>query len=394
MLRYLLTVTLCTCLLSDYLQAQDRLVLLEPQKRKINQGSPLPVQTPFTIQVPAGKNIGIIKVNVFKGSHPGNTIEPTSWTRPVLFDGDFAELPVNIRLRSNTRYGFDVKIYALLSDSEKLVLKEIIHRNLSSYLNATIEAGNKSFTLLKAPAQMVQDLNSIVKRNLSYYQNTQQRGFEGFSDIILLKLQQIGKIKLADADYNVRKPGQDTVLQETDLKSLYAKQVSDELQEAVFTETDNYLSLDFVKPYDAFVIANRETEKSQTVLPIFVGYGGVYLSGDINNLDYDSQPYAGLSFPIGRGNETHFGRTSFVVGIFLKNLKNGEGQTITGPIVNRPFFAGLGFRIYDFINLNAGLAATSTEKQTISTFKTENVQLKPFIGLNAQFNLWLGLGKK
>ena len=368
--------------------------MLEPQKRKINQGSPLPVQTPFTIQVPAGKNIGIIKINVFRGSRSDNTIEQTSWTRPVLFAGDFAELPVDIRLHSNTRYGFDVKMYALLSDSEKMVLKEIIHRNLSSYLNAAIEAGSKSFTLLKAPAQIVQDLNSIVKRNLSYYQNTQQRGFEGFSDIITLKLQQTGKIKFSDADYNVRKPGQDTVLQENDIKALYAKQVSSELQEAVFTETDNYLSLDFVKPYDAFVITNRETEKSQTVLPIFVGYGGVYLSGDINNIDYDSQPYAGLSFPIGRGNEAHFGRTSFVVGMFLRNLKDGEGRTITGPIVNRPLFAGLGFRIYDFINLNAGLAATSTQKQTISNFKTENVQLKPFIGLNAQFNLWLGLGKK
>ena len=393
-MRSLLTITLCMCFFSQYITAQDKLVLLEPQKRKINQGSPLPVQTPFTIQVPAGANMGIIKVNVFKGSRTDNVIERASWTRPAQFNGDFAELPVNIQMRSGTRYGFDVKMFALLSDSEKVALTEIIHRSLSNYLDATIEAGSKNFTLLKAPGQIVQDMNSIVKRSLFYYQNTQQRGFEGFSDIITLKVQQIGKIKLSDAEYNVRKPGQDTVLQETDIKALYAKQVSSELQQAVFTEVDNYLSLDFVKPYDAFVIVNRETEKSQTVLPLFVGYGGVYLSGDVDNLEYDSQPYVGLSFPIGRGNETHYGRTSFIVGMFLRNFKDGDGQTITGPIVNKPLFAGLGFRIYDFINLNAGMAATSTQKQTLSNFKTENVQLKPFVGLNAQFNLWLGLGKK
>lgn len=393
-MKNVLAAIVCVFAFSNYLAAQNKPVLLEPQKRKVNQGNPLPVQTSFDIQVPVAGNIGIIKINVFKGNQPSDIVEQTSWTRPAMFTGDFAEIPVDIKLRANTRYGFDVKMYAILSDSEKTALKEIIHRNLSNYLDATIEAGNKGFTVAKSSGQIVQDLNTIVKRNLSYYQNLQQRQFEGFSDIVALKVQQIEKMKLSNAGYNVKKTKSDTALQEDDVKALYVKQVNSELQRSVYSEVDNYLSLNFVKQYDAFVITNRETEKSQTVLPLFIGYGGVYLAGDINNLEYDSQPYAGLSFPLGRGNETHYGRTSFILGVFLKNFKNGQNETITGPVIDRPFFAGLGFRIYDFINFNAGMVATSMQKQTISNFKTENVKLKPFIGLNAQFNLWLGLNKK
>jgi hypothetical protein len=199
---------------------------------------------------------------------------------------------------------------------------------------------------------------------------------------------------LNNAKFNVVRNSGDSLLTQEEVKARYANRLMDEVQQVVLGEVDNYLSLDFVKLSDSFVIPNRITERAQTVLPLFVGYGGVYLGGSLKNLEYDSQPYAGLSFPLGRGTESHYGRTSFILGIFLSNLKDAAGGTVTGPIVDRPVFAGLGFRIYDFLNFNAGVVATSTEKQTIADVKTENIELRPFIGLNAQFNLWLGLNKK
>jgi hypothetical protein len=82
------------------------------------------------------------------------------------------------------------------------------------------------------------------------------------------------------------------------------------------------------------------------------------------------------------------------MGVFINNFKDADDNTITGPVIDRPVFAGLGFRIYDFINFNAGVVATSMEKQNLSNIRTESIKLQPFIGLNAQFNLWLGLNKK
>jgi hypothetical protein len=390
-----LTAGICLLLLVfTSLNAQKKSILLEPQTRKINQGEPLPSQSSFDIQVPVGDDIGIIFINVFKGNKPGDVIQKTYWTRPVYFKGDLAELPVDIKLRNNSKYGFDVTLYALLSDSERTNLRNIVHQNISNYLSATIESNNKAIDIDKTAGKMVQELNTVVRRSLTYYRNTQQRQFDGFSDIVALKIKQIANARLSNASYNIIRTPADSLKTLDDLKATYASQLKSELLQIILSETDNYLNLDFVRLYDSFIIPNRVTERSQTVLPLFIGYGGVYLGGSFDNLEYDSRPYAGLSFPLGRGTENHYGRTSFILGVFLANFRDGSGNTLTGPIVDRPVFAGLGFRVYDFINLNAGLVATSMQKQNLSNIETSNVQLKPFIGLNAQFNLWLGLNKK
>ena len=376
------------------LSAQTKSVLLEPQKRRINQGDPLPSQTTFDIQVPVNDETGIIRINVFKGSRVSDVIDNAVWVRPQKFTESLAELPVSVRLRNNSAYGFEVTIYELLDDSERTALRDIVHQNLINYLDATIEANSKGLELDKNAAKVVQDLNSVVRRSLFYYRNTQQRAFEGFSDVVKLKLQQVSRARLSNARFNVQKAPGDSLISADEVKAMYASQLMTELRQVVLNEADNYLNLDFVKLADSFVITNRVTERSQTVLPLFIGYGGVYLGGSFNNLESDNQPYAGLSFPLGRGNESHFGRTSFILGVFLSNLKDAEGKTITGPVIDRPILAGLGFRIYDFIHLNAGVVATSTEKQSITDIKTQDIQLRPFVGVNATLNLWLGLNKK
>lgn len=376
------------------LHAQKQLVLLDPQQRAINQGEPLPPQTYFTIQVPVDMQTGIITINLFKGNKTSDLIQQNSWSRPINFKGNIAEVPVNVKLRNNGQYGFEVLMYSILSDSERTSLKETVHQNLTNYLNATIEATGKKINMEGNSGKVINNLNAVVKRSLTWYNNVQLREFEGFSDVVKFKVLQLQEAKLADARFNLSKSRADTLPNTDEMQAAYAKQLTGELQGIVMNEIDNYLNLDFVKLFDSFVIRNAVTERSQTVLPLFVGYGGVYFNGTIDDLEYDSQPYAGFSFPIGRGNEMHYGRTSFILGIFLKDFKDGQGNTISGPVINKPLFTGLGFRIYDFINLNAGVVATSTTRQTITNIKTEEVQLKPFVGLNVQFNLWLGLKKK
>ena len=376
------------------LYAQKQLVLLDPQQRTINQSEPLPPQTYFTIQVPVDPHTGIITINLFKGNKTPDLIQQNSWSRPVNFKGNIAEIPVNVKLRNNSQYGFEVMMYSILSDSERISLKEIVHQNLTNYLNATIEATGRKINMEGNPDKVINNLNAVVKRSLTWYNNVQLRAFEGFSDVVKFKVQQLQEAKLADARYNLSKSNTDTLFNKDDIQAAYAKQLTGELRGIVINEIDNYLNLDFVKLSDSFIIRNAVTERSQSVLPLFIGYGGVYLSGTIDDLEYDSQPYAGFSFPLGRGNEMHYGRTSFILGIFLKDFKDGQGNKVSGPVINKPIFTGLGFRIYDFINLNAGIVATSTTRQTITNIKTEDVQLKPFIGFNAQFNLWLGLKKK
>ncbi len=374
--------------------AQRKTILVETDTRKLNHGNLLPAQTYFDIQVPVNEQTGIVEIEIHRGRNNNNLVEKTTWIRPVNFTGNLAEVPVDIKLKSNSSYTFDIVIYSMLSDSEKVHLNKIIQQNIINYLNATMEANTRGVEISRRNEQTISDLNLIVKKSFRDYQNLRQREFEGFSDIVKLKLQQIDNARLSNAEYNViRNPG-DSMQTANDLKANYANQLTEDLQQIILSEINNYLAMDFVKVYDNLLIKNQVTERTQTVLPLFIGYAGVYLSGNVDDLEYDSQPYAGFSIPFGRGNGAWFSRTSFVLGVFIKNFKDGDGNIITGPVIDRPVFAGLGFRVYDFIHLNAGVIATSVEKQNLSNIKTENIDLKPFIGISAQFNLWLGLNKK
>ncbi|RYG04540.1 MAG: hypothetical protein EOO02_05905 [Chitinophagaceae bacterium] len=374
--------------------AQRKTIVLDPDTRKMNQGNDLPAQNYFDVQVPVSDQIGIIYLSIHKGRTTDNLIEKTSWVRPINFKSNLAEIPVDIQLKSNSNYSFDLVMYTMLSDSERVHLKDIVHQNIMNYLNAGFETNEKGISTARNTDQSVADLNLLVSKSLRDFKNLRDREFEGFSDVVKLKLKQVDNARLSNADLNrERQPG-DSTLTENNIKSDYATKLMAELETIILSEVDNYLDMDFVKLYDHIVVRNQVTEKTQTVLPLFIGYGGVYLNGDIDDLEYDSQPYAGFSIPFGRGHGAWFSRTSFVLGVFLRNFKDAEGKEITGPIVDRPVFTGLGFRIYDFIHFNAGVVATSTEKQNLSNFTTEQIRLKPFIGVNAQFNLWLGLNKK
>jgi hypothetical protein len=387
---------LCVILLTSYVStlAQRKTVVIDPDTRKMNQGNLLPAQTYFDLQIPVNDEIGIIQVEIHKGRTNNNLIEKTSWTRPINFRSNLAEIPVDIKLKSNSNYTFDMVIYSLLSDSDRVHLKRVIDQNIINYLNAAFEANTKGITTARNTDQAVADLNLVVKKNLRDYRSLRDRAFEGFSDIVKLKLRQVDNARLSNAAYNVEANPSDSLLSEKQVKADYVSKLMDELESIILSEVDNYLDMDFVKLYDQLVIRNQVTERTQTVLPLFVGYGGVYLGGNFDDLEYDSQPYAGFSIPFGRGNGAWFSRTSFVLGLFLTNFKDADNNTLTGPIVDRPVFAGLGFRIYDFIHFNAGVVATSLQKQNLSSIKTENIDLKPFIGISAQFNLWLGLNKK
>ncbi len=373
---------------------QRKTVVIDPDTRRMNQGNLLPAQSYFDLQVPVNDEVGIIQVEIHKGRNNDNLIEKTSWSRPINFRSNLAEIPVDIQLKSNTSYTFDLVIYSMLNDSDKVHLKGIVHQNVSNYLNAAFETSSKGIATARKTDQTMSDLNDIVTRSLRDFRNLRDTEFEGFSDIVKLKLQQVDNARLSNAEFNIEREVSDSLLSENSVKADYAGKLMEELQQIILSEVDNYLDTDFVKLYDKLVIRNQVTERTQTVLPLFIGYGAVYLNGNADDLEYDSQPYAGFSIPFGRGNGAWFSRTSFILGVFINNFKDADNKVITGPVVDRPVFAGLGFRIYDFIHFNAGVVATSMEKQNFSNIRTENIDLKPFIGINAQFNLWLGLNKK
>jgi hypothetical protein len=77
-------------------------------------------------------------------------------------------------------------------------------------------------------------------------------------------------------------------------------------------------------------------------------------------------------------------------GVFISgNMENALNERISGPI-DRPIYVGLGYNFFRVIRLNAGGTFITTEKLSGSNVNS----FQPFVGLSAEFNLWLGIGKK
>jgi hypothetical protein len=278
-----------------------------------------------------------------------------------------------------------------LKGEELNQLRQRIISNIDYYLDARINVKEDEVKLGSRVDRMVSELNDIVTNSFVNYSSPHSPKFPGFSDLVKIKLQQIDKANLNDAQYNVQLP--DSAMQS--LNVAYANELQIALHNIIVTELDNYLSFGVVVKSDEITVNNLETERSRGYLPLNIGYGAVAFNSDFSDLETDQQPYLGISIPFGNPRFSRFwGNASLSFGIFLKNFKNANDQEVTGPVVDKPTYLGLGYRIFEFIKLNAGVTAISTEKLSINNIRSDNVQLKPFVGISAEFDLSLRFGSK
>src|SRR5699024_7527997 len=169
----------------------------------------------------------------------------------------------------------------------------------------------------------------------------------------------------------------DSGQEKTQIRQQYIEQQQQQLLQAALSEVEPYMSGRIAVLEDVREKTRYPTEETSRSLALNVGYGGVYLSGEWGNIDYDAAPYAGVSFPLGdRSFSSFWGNTSLSVGVFLQNFKDKEGNKITGPVVGLPYYLGLGYNFLHVMRLQAGVVATSTkEVSNIQNVKTEDFKL-------------------
>ncbi|HMS51840.1 MAG TPA: hypothetical protein PKD56_05900, partial [Chitinophagales bacterium] len=220
--------------------------------------------------------------------------------------------------------------------------------------------------------------------------------FPGFSDIIKNKIDQIDNAKLRRARFNVEnKDGS-----RTDARRLFADKLLSELKTALHTEVQQFINSDLLVLDDTKEVNEYPTKKTMNIISVNGGYGGAIFGGGLNDLDYDHAPYVGISFPLGKASlaSPFWSKTSLSVGAFLNNFENKAGQTITGPVFQRPYYVGLGYKVFHFIRLNAGATFLEVKKPSssggIDLPDLKEVKIRPFVGASAEINLWMNLGSR
>lgn len=159
----------------------------------------------------------------------------------------------------------------------------------------------------------------------------------------------------------------------------------------MFAEVDQYLTTNMLAMVEEKKFQNYPTEKTANSIPINIGYGAISLSQNLPQQEFVYSPYVGISFPLGNRTFARFmSNMSISTGAFISgNMENSLNERISGPL-DRPVYIGLGYNFFRFIRLNAGGTFLTTEHMD----RTNTNSFQPFVGVSAEFKLWLGFGDK
>ena len=239
----------------------------------------------------------------------------------------------------------------------------------------------KKLKLLKNSQQTIDDLNGVVEQALIRYKNLSGTEFAGFSDLVKTKVSQMNNLKVH------KKDSSSYVQQHT--KTLA------ELSNLIKLETSFITTNDWAVIADTKQIDNYPVEKTRNILTVQVGYGGTYLDGEVDNLNYGSGAKAGLVFPLGNAAFTSrfWSKTAIVTGVYFQDFEDDMNTTISGPVFGKPIYAGLGYNIFRFVRVNAGVTVLEDQPASGVTNVDNRVYVSPFVSITADIKLWIDLAK-
>ncbi|MEN2281201.1 hypothetical protein AAGF08_03620 [Algoriphagus sp. SE2] len=373
-------------LLSQPIYSQVTTIGLDLIQNKIAGGMPLPAEEKFYIQGGIPEKIEMVKLTIYPSKKSEKAGYSYLWKSPFGYKDVSYRVLVADPLRSNTDYYLEFGFYQKAGAEQIEEVRALISQNIKTYLSniTTIKKGGIKFS--ESDVVILNNIEQIVNRGIYYFELPNGEAFPGFSDLTRSKLAQREKLKMGKAKFNATGVGEND-----NARAVYAAQYLEELNAIISSEISQYLSSNMLVRVDEIVFDSYPTEKTSNSLPVNLGYGGISLSNGLPDQEFVHSPYVGFSFPLGNRTFTKFmNNLSISTGAFISGkMENSLNERISGPIL-RPVYIGLGYNFFRVIRLNAGGTFITTEK--LSGNKVNSFQ--PFIGLSAEFKLWLGFGNK
>ncbi len=366
---------------------QTKSINYNVQTNLLNEGVPIPAEEPFIVKGVLPSNIHFVKLDIYKNKKKKNPDYKSEWKRAFNFAANEYELLVNNPLHSNDDFIFVFSYYTKASIPQLKMLQQALHNSADAFIDANYEARSNGIISHYSKQVVKNNLNTIVNEGASSFKQFSGIPFNGFSDIVSLKIDKLQKARLRNARFNVFGLG----TKNAETKAAYAAQLIKELKDLVKSEIDQYLSDNMLVLVDIREV-KVSTEKTFSSLPLNIGYGALYFGGGTQNLDYASSPYLGMSLHLGNQVFTRFlGNASISTGVMLNNMSNNNGELVSGPIVDRPIYLALGYRALRIFRFNAGTAVATTNAPGANS---QTLHAYAFFGLSLEINLWLGFNKR
>ncbi|MEL7341947.1 MAG: hypothetical protein AAGM67_15810, partial [Bacteroidota bacterium] len=293
------------------------------------------------------------------------------WQRSAESNGESFRLPMNYRLQGNSEYDVKLTYYQKVNGNQKQTLQQELEKNVLFYRQQQIKKQNGKLKLDLSSKKLYKAFNQILAEGLVNFRSATHAETPSFSPMLERYL--------------------DGLAQDTSISS--AKDLDVLLQQ----EINKIVQTDWWSTFSVREVQDYPTEKIAGSLALNVGYGGILLNGEPDNFTYGSAPYVGLSIPLSNRafSSPILQNTSISLGAFTNNLEGPDGTTFTGPVFGRPYFAGIGYSVFRFIRLNAGVVALEEQitpvEGELPSFDLSRMQLQPFIGLSAEIRFSVGL---
>ncbi len=350
--------------------AQYEAVVFDFEMAYFNNGQPLPAESMLIFSGEISPAVEAVEVSLFKpnGKQP---LYSGLWQRSPSHQGESFQLPVNYYLQGNSRYDLRISYLEIVAAPVKKQLQEDIIQKIEAYQLQHIRFEGGKAQIDHSGRHMFMDLNRMLVESLGTFQPIDPQTEVQFSETTRRYLRDLG--------------AETTPEQSKALANMLSQEVK------------QLLTPKWLKRSRSREIQDYPSQKKAGALALNIGYGGVLLNSDSDNFTYGNAPYVGLSFPLSKRSygSTLMRNTSVSLGAFVSNFEGPEQQEFTGPIFGRPYYAGLGYRVFRFIRLNAGLVALEEREPDNGSgaisFDINRIKLQPFIGLSAEIRLSVGI---
>lgn len=389
MRKIFLLTTVVFCILR--MNAQYAPVTFDFEKSWFNSGGTLPAEQYFTLNGQVSANAQMVEFSVYR-SLKSDPLITSAWTRSFGNQAQSFALPVNYPLRGNTKYSFVIEYFIPASEFEQSAVITTLNERFGAYVDQMVEVDNRNIRLRDNYKVVMKDLNEIMEVSMRNYRSRTGFDFVGFSSIVESKVKQLEDLKLKRAFLFVGKSdGQEKV----DAKSQLLNQQLEAIKLLITSEAAQYINANLLTKFERKIIEDYPTEKTMNTLPINVGYGGVYETGNLKNLSYGTAPFIGVSFPL--GNKTFasqfWSNTSLSAGVMLTKITMTSDNVYSGAIYGIPLYAALGYKVLNIMRINAGLTVLQLGESNGVDLNFNSIYIRPFIGASIEINVWAGLPK-
>lgn len=381
----------CLFLISSVfnLSAQERVVKVDFEAAAFTNNPHIPFDKPFMIEGEVYNDIEFVQVKIF---HEGRDtpIHSFKWNRDDRNKSENFSVQIPGVLTSNSKYDFEVITYKLMTQAQKRSLKDNLEQRVAFYLYTNYVYDGKNVGINK-PKVVYRELKTLINEALRNYISKNNIECEAPSQLVLQELENNRNYRFKTLFKKSKRNERD------DIATDFIQEKVQHLTNLVMSEIIPYINSNLVQHHRSVRIPAVATDKEKFTLPINFGMYAWNKTATVNNASVKNTnftPGVGFTIPFS-GKSTLatksrlFDSFGYSMGVLIEPIRDAGGTEFTTPGVNIPVYAGIGFRLFKVVRLNA--AALIVGERGLQDFN--NLTVVPTVGLALELNLWMGIKK-